>query len=108
MNTKNNALMRSIWGEQMAKDGFIWKYRVWIRIDFEKEWYAAIVPRSVGQGYCVDIGYDVDLLDSLTPEILRQRLHLYACPSAFELCRYLDHRPQGVQMNLVSEETFRE
>ena len=105
MKTEIINRIKNIWGEQMAADGFIWKYRIWLHIEFEGGWYSAIIPRTTAQGFCLDFDYAVGTLDELTPESIRE-LHLCAGAPAWDLCRNNDNRPRS-GANDASEEAIR-
>lgn len=106
MRTEHIAMMRKIWDDQMRADGFIWKYKVWLHIDFDQRWFATIVPRSVAQGHCVDTGYIVNSIDQLNPDILRKELRYFSAPEATQLIRGDQEKPIGCYDHVISEATF--
>ena len=71
MNREDLNKFRSIFDDDMTKEGFIWRYQTYLHIDFEQFWLLAIWPRVAGQGHVVNIHCGLFLMNDFLPEDLK-------------------------------------
>ena len=51
MNRNYLSIFRSVFDPELNKDGFIWRYQMYLHIDFDQYWYLAIWPKVYSNGY---------------------------------------------------------
>ena len=71
MNSHDLKLFRSIFDEEMAKEGFVWRYQMYMHVDFEQYWLIGLWPKVANIGYDFSIQYKFKLFSFMDLELLK-------------------------------------
>ena len=63
MNSHDLKKLRGIFDEEMAKEGFVWRYQVYMHVDFDQHWIFAVWPKVFGAGHFFNLQYGLCLFN---------------------------------------------
>ena len=72
MNRDDLKKFRTIFEEDMNREGFIWKYQTYLHVDFDQYWILAIWPGVAAQGHVFDMYHRMFLMNCFDEEDLKQ------------------------------------
>ena len=71
MNNHDLRQFRDIFDEEMTREGFVWRYQMYIHVDFEQYWLIGLWPKVENIGYEFGIQFTLDLFNCMSLESLK-------------------------------------
>ena len=57
MNSHDLKQFRDIFDEEMTREGFVWRYQMYMHVDFEQYWLIGLWPKVANIGYDFSIQF---------------------------------------------------
>ena len=71
MNSHDLRQFRDIFDEEMTREGFVWRYQMYMHVDFEQYWLIGLWPKVANIGYDFSIQFTLNLFNALNLESLK-------------------------------------
>ena len=71
MNSHDLKQFRDIFDEEMTREGFVWRYQMYMHVDFEQYWLIGLWPKVANIGYDFSIQFTLELFNCMSLKSLK-------------------------------------